>query len=64
MSRDRTEVLHSIALLIKEVNAARTARTLSSLVSSGVDIIIALGVTRDVLQNGLYKKVLEEAGHA
>ncbi|MHB0978354.1 MAG: type II secretion system F family protein [Minisyncoccota bacterium] len=50
-----------IGEIVKEVNSARTARTLSSLLSSGVDVVIALGVTIDVLQNHLYKSILEEA---
>ena len=50
-----------IGEIVKEVNSARTARTLSSLLSSGVDVVIALGVTIDVLQNHLYKNILEEA---
>jgi type IV pilus assembly protein PilC len=54
-------VLHlpAINTLVKEINSARTARTLSSLLSSGVDIVVALEVTRDVLQNHLYKEVVE-----
>ena len=47
--------------IVKEVNVARTARTLSSLMSSGVDIVVALSVTQDVLQNMFYKNVLKEA---
>jgi len=50
-----------IGELLKQVNSARTARTLSSLISSGVDIVVALGVTQEVLQNVFYKEVLEKA---
>ena len=50
-----------ISALSKKMNAARTARTLSSLISSGVDIIESLEVTTNVLQNAQYKKVLAEA---
>lgn len=50
-----------IGTLVKEVNAARTARTLSSLLSSGVDVINAIKITEDVVQNIYYKKVIAEA---
>lgn len=50
-----------IGEIVKQVNAARTARTLSSLISSGVDIVVAIGVTREVIQNSYYKEVLEES---
>jgi len=46
--------------MVKEVNSARTARTLASLSVSGVDIVVAVRVTRDVLQNGYYKAVMEK----
>lgn len=50
-----------IGLVVKEVNSARTTRTLSSLLSAGVPIVTALQVTEDVLGNGLYKRALAEA---
>jgi type IV pilus assembly protein PilC len=53
-----TPVIKNMA---KEVNAARTARTLSSLISSGVDIVSAIGITSEVLQNHYFKNLLEKA---
>jgi type IV pilus assembly protein PilC len=50
-----------IGNLVKQTNAAYTARTLSSLLSSGVDVLSALRITEDVLQNVFYKDVLKEA---
>lgn len=47
--------------LVKKTNAARTARTLSSLIGAGVEILEALKITEGVLQNRFYKKVLAEA---
>lgn len=56
-------VLHMpmIKTMSKEVNAARTARTLASLISSGVDIVSALNITSAVIQNHYFKKILDDA---
>lgn len=53
-----------IGEIIREVNSARTARTFSSLLSSGVDMVESVRITMDVVQNVHYKKVLEKAGEA
>lgn len=47
-----------IGKIAKEVNTARTARTLSSLLSSGVDMSKALSIVEEVLQNVYYKDLI------
>lgn len=54
----RTPLISSI---VKKINSARTSRTLAAMISSGVNIVEALTITKDVLQNGKYKKVLDLA---
>jgi len=53
-----------ISNLVKESNSATTARTLSSLLSSGVEVTQALEITTDVIQNHHYKAILNEAKKA
>ncbi len=53
-----------IGPMVKETNSARTARTLSSLLTAGVDVMRALDITREVVQNVYYKPVLIEARQA
>ncbi len=53
-----------IGNLVKEVNSARTARTLSSLLSSGVDVVESVRITTEVIQNVHYKDILKKAGEA
>ncbi len=47
--------------MAKETNAARTARTLSSLLNSGVDVIQSIEITSEVVQNHFYRQILTEA---
>ena len=56
-------ILHMplVSSLTSEVNTARTARTLSSLLSAGIPIQEALAVTKDVVANSFYAAVLQEA---
>lgn len=49
-----------IGKLVKEVNSARTARTISSLLSSGVEVVTTIEITKSILQNGFYRQVMED----
>ncbi len=46
--------------IIKESNSAKTSRTLSSLIGSGVNLLQAVDITMEVVQNTAYRKVLDE----
>lgn len=50
-----------ISPIVKEVNAARASRTLASLLASGVDVITALEIVTDVVQNSYFKDVVVKA---
>jgi type IV pilus assembly protein PilC len=50
-----------VAGIVKEVNAARTSRTLASLLSAGVDVIGALEISSEVVQNSRFRAVIAEA---
>jgi len=70
-SKQGRRILNSVVLklpvisgLVKESNSAMTARTLSSLLSSGVEVVQALEITRDVVQNHHYQSVLDKAKEA
>lgn len=54
--------LPMIKAMVKEINTARTARTLSSLLDSGVSLVRSIDITEEVVQNLEYKAVLAEAG--
>ena len=60
--KDRA-VLHIpvVGTIIKEVNTARTARTMASLLTAGVSMTKAIDITLAVLQNSKYKAVLIKA---
>jgi type IV pilus assembly protein PilC len=50
-----------ISGIVKEINSARTTRTLASLLNSGVSFVRALQITQDVVQNIYYKEIISEA---
>ena len=47
-----------IGTMVREVNAARTSRTLASLLSSGVSVLTALEIVEEVIQNTYFKEVI------
>ena len=51
-----------IGSIIIELNVARTSRTLSSLVSAGVDVVDSMNITNEVVQNHSFRKLLSGAG--
>ena len=53
-----------IGELVREVNTARTARTLSSLMGSGVGVVESIDITASVVQNVHFKAVLVKAREA
>lgn len=50
-----------IGELVRKVNSARTARTLSSLLASGISMVEALNITGEVVQNLHYRAALKYA---
>ncbi len=50
-----------IGTIIKEINTARTSRTISSLLKAGVPMSKALSITEDVLTNEYYKIVIAKS---
>jgi len=50
-----------IGELVREINAARAARTFSSLLAAGVDVVTALRITGEVVQNHYHRDVLVAA---
>ncbi len=50
-----------IGELVQETFSARAARTLSSLLSSGVEMLNALAITQEVVGDNVYGRVVEEA---
>jgi len=50
-----------IGVVVREVNAARTARTLASLLSSGVDVLTGLEIVGEVVQNSFFQEVIHDA---
>ncbi len=65
------KVIHSLILkipvigpLVQEVNTARTSRTLSSLLSAGVNVLDSVNITSEVIQNIYFRALLIKATEA
>jgi type IV pilus assembly protein PilC len=56
--------LPMVGFLVQEINSARTADTLSSLLQSGVEVTRSIEITRDVVQNSHYREVLDKVKEA
>jgi type IV pilus assembly protein PilC len=56
-------ILHTPILrtMVQETNSARAARTMASLLSAGVNVITALEISGQVVQNSYYREVLNLA---
>lgn len=52
----------AIGEIVRETYVARTARTLSSLIASGVPVLEALEITKEVVQTDAFARVIDEAG--
>lgn len=50
-----------ISNILKEINTAYTARTLSALVASGVPLVLSLKITSKVVDNYYFKEILKES---
>ncbi len=50
-----------VSSLVRQTNTATIARTVSSLVSAGVDLVEAITITKRVVPNSQYKESLEHA---
>lgn len=51
-----------IGTLVRETYSARTARSLSSLLSSGVEMLSAISITEEIVGDNRFGKVVAEAG--
>lgn len=51
-----------IGTLVRETYSARAARSLSSLLSSGVEMLNAIDITKEIVGDNRFGKVVEEAG--